>query len=226
MERFNPNDKEQLYEMLERAKSNDREAYRILFAQFKGLICSIINKGRFFVQGGDREDLIQEGMIGLSKAIRDFDPSFNKKFESFARMCIERQLISAIKTATRKKNSPLNEYISFDRTLPDNNNLSMMDILGAKEDITFMLNFDYLTPEQQLLLNETKEIIQGIIEKELSTNEKKIYYSSLENNSYKEIMEDLDIDNAKTIDNGIQRMRKKFVKIKEMYMEEINGIEE
>jgi len=195
------------------AKEEDRAAYNFIVRKFKGIIHGTIKKKNYFLQGGDYEDLFQEGLIGLYKAIRDFNPE-NGEFEVFSKICIDRQLISAIKTSTRKKHTPLNEMIPLDRTLPENDNLSMMDIFGAREDVQYHINFEFLDPEQQLMLGEERDLHKELLEKSLSEKEMDVYRLYLEAKSYKEIMDDLHVKNPKMIDNAIQRVRRKIDKIK------------
>lgn len=203
----------EIYQIVELAKNNHRGAHRYIVDKYKGLIYGTIRKRNYYLRGGDRDDLFQEGLIGLYKAIRDFNPD-NGKFDVFSQICIERQLISAIKTATRKKHTPLNDMISLDRSLPENDNLSMMDIFGAKEEVLYSIDFECLNPEEQLILNETREIQEYLLDEALSDKEKAVYSLYLENKSYKEIMVDLNVDNPKMIDNAIQRVKRKIEKIK------------
>lgn len=200
-------------EVVALAKNNDRAAFNFLITKYKGIIYKIITSGNYFLQDGDHDDLIQEGLIGLFKAIRDFDEN-NGKFEAFSKICIDRQLISAIKTSTRKKHTPLNEMIPLDRNLPENDNLTMMDIFGAKKDVQFNIDLEELNPEEQIILKEQASIDKEMLEKSLSEKEKAVYYLYLEDKSYKEIMEVLNVDSPKMIDNAIQRVRRKIEKIK------------
>jgi len=200
-------------EIVELAKQGNRSAYHYIFKKYKGIIHSTIKKKNYFLQGGDYDDLFQEGLIGLYKAIRDFDKTHGE-FDVFCKICIDRQLISAIKTSTRRKHAPLNDMIPFDRTLPENDNLTMMDIFGAKEDVQYTISFETLDPEKQLLLKEMNEMNRKKLEEILSEKEKAVYYLYLEDKSYKEIMESLNIQNPKTIDNALQRVKRKIEKIK------------
>lgn len=200
-------------EIVSLAKNNNRAAYNFLINKYKGIIYSTIKKKNYFLQDGDYDDLIQEGLIGLYKAIRDFNQN-NGEFEVFSKICIDRQLISAIKTSTRKKHTPLNEMIPLDRNLPENDNLTMMDIFGAKKDVQFNINLDDLNPEDQIILREQADMDREMLEKSLSEKEKAVYNLYLEDKSYKEIMEVLGVDNPKMIDNAIQRVKRKIEKIK------------
>lgn len=213
-----------LREILEVAKDKQNKkhesASRFIIRKYQGLIHAIIKKNGYFMPGGEYDDLFSEGLFGLSKAIQDFDEEkgnaedFVKKFENFLKICINRQLISAIKTSTRKKHTPLNEMTSFDRTLPENDNLSMMDILAARSDVQYQTDLDFLDPQEQLILLETHERYSEMLEETLSKKEREVYEQYKEDHSYKEMMEMLGVDNPKMIDNAIQRVRRKIEKIK------------
>lgn len=196
------------------AKNNDRIANYYIVRKYKGIIHGRIKKKCYFLQGGDYDDLFQEGLVGLFKAIRDFKEE-NGEFDVFSKICIDRQLISAIKTSTRKKHAPLNEMISLDRSLPENDNLSMMDIFGARDDVQYGIDFESISPEEQLVLKETYENQKKMLTESLSEKEKIIFDLYLENKSYKEIMHDLNVTNPKMIDNAIQRVKRKIDCIKE-----------
>lgn len=200
-------------EVVALAKQNNSAAYNFLFRKYKGIVCSTIKKKSYFLQGGDYDDLLQEGMIGLYKAIRDFNEQHGE-FEIFSKICIDRQLISAIKTSTRKKHTPLNDMIPLDRTFPENDNLTMMDFFGAKKDVQFGIDFEDLNPEEQMILKEKADMDRAMLEKSLSEKEKAVYYLYLEDKSYKEIMDSLEVKNPKMIDNAIQRVKRKIEKIK------------
>lgn len=191
----------------------NRLAYHYIIEKYKGIIHGTIKKKNYFLQGGDYDDLFQEGLYGIYKAIKDFKEEAGE-FETFLKICIDRQLISAIKTSTRKKHTPLNEMIPLDRSLPENDNLSMMDIFGARDEVQYSIDFESLDPEEQLVLRERQEIQQRMLDQALSDKEKSVYYLYLEDKSYKEIMDDLGVDNPKMIDNAIQRVKRKIEKIK------------
>ena len=201
-------------EIVTLAKNQDRIAFYYIVRKYKGIIHGRIKKKCYFLQGGDNEDLFQEGLVGLFKAIRDFKEE-NGEFDVFSKICIDRQLISAIKTSTRKKHAPLNEMISLDRSLPENDNLSMMDIFGARDDVQYSIDMDSISPEEQLVLKETYDNQKKLLTESLSEKEKIIYDLYLENKSYKEIMQDLNVTNPKMIDNAIQRVKRKIDRIKE-----------
>lgn len=220
-------------ELIKEAKENDELAINELLEMYIPLIRSIIFKYGFFQIGGTQDDLIQEGSIGIMKAIKDFNfdsvvSSFISKkgadaiitdsdlfagFEQFLNLCIRRQLITAIKTASRQKHMPINGYISLDCQLPDNENLSLADLFANKEEIQNKVNFDYLPPEEQVILKEMEHIYETKIKQRLSETENNIFSLYRKNIKYKEIQEILNIESEKKIDNAIQRSRKKIEEI-------------
>ena len=150
-----------------------------------------------YLIGGETEDLIQEGMIGLFKAVRDYDTQKNASFFSFADLCITRQLYSALEASNRKKHSPLNNYVSFSQQ-------------GETEGIKLeeMLSSQSNSPEQMMIEKEGKQEFFARLEENLSTMEKKVLYLYLEGSSYTQIAEKLR-KTPKSIDNTLQRIRGK-----------------
>jgi RNA polymerase sporulation-specific sigma factor len=139
-------EKHSIDEIIEEAKErNNQFAYNYLIKKYEGMIHGIIRKQNFYLQGGEYEDLIQEGYTGLYKAIRDFK-SEHGSFEMFCKIVIKRHIITAIKKSTRLKHKPMNEMYSFDKVLPDNENLTMMDIIGFREDVLNRSDLDTLDP--------------------------------------------------------------------------------
>lgn len=156
----------------------------------------------YFLQGGDREDIIQEGMIGLFKAVRDFLPDRQSSFRAFAELCISRQIITAIKTATRQKHIPLNSYISLHKPIAsdDADTRSMMDVLPALEasdPLEILLN----TADFASLKTCFDEILSGL--------EGEVLILYLDGRSYQEIAEHLG-RHVKSIDNALQRIKRKI----------------
>lgn len=147
----------------------------------------------FFIKGGDKDDIVQEGMIGLSKAILDFDPSLNKSFSSFAAICIKRQLITAVKASNRKKHLPLNTYVSLSSFTSDHE--SVAPEVGE--------------PLKVLLDKEYKKIVSVKIGKLLSDFELKVLLSYLDGKTYKDISVSVGRD-VKAVDNAISRIKKKL----------------
>ena len=175
----------------------------------------LINKYRNFVRakarsyfliGADREDIIQEGMIGLYKAIRDFRNDKLSSFRAFAELCVTRQIITAIKTATRQKHIPLNSYISLNKPIYDeDSDRTLLDVLsGAKVS----------DPEELVISREEFVDIEAKMEEILSDLEWKVLMSYLDGKSYQEIAVDLD-RHVKSIDNALQRVKRKL----ERYMD-------
>ena len=175
----------------------------------------LINKYRNFVRakarsyfliGADREDIIQEGMIGLYKAIRDFRNDKLSSFRAFAELCVTRQIITAIKTATRQKHIPLNSYISLNKPIYDeDSDRTLLDVLsGAKVS----------DPEELVISREEFVDIEANMEEILSDLEWKVLMSYLDGKSYQEIAVDLD-RHVKSIDNALQRVKRKL----ERYMD-------
>jgi RNA polymerase sporulation-specific sigma factor len=195
------------------ANENNRMAYHYILEKYKGVIHGTIKKKNYFLQGGDYDDLFQEGLFGIYKAIKDFKKEAGE-FETFLKICVDRQLISAIKTSTRKKHTPINDMIPLDRSLPENDNLSMMDIFGAREEVQYGIDLEFTNPEEQMILKEKKKIQVKMLNDALSDKEKSVCYLYLEGKTYKEIMDELKVDNPKMIDNAIQRVKRKIEKIK------------
>ncbi|NEY74031.1 RNA polymerase sporulation sigma factor SigH [Bacillus mesophilus] len=175
----------------------------------------LINKYRNFVRakarsyfliGADREDIIQEGMIGLYKAIRDFKEDKLSSFKAFAELCITRQIITAIKTATRQKHIPLNSYVSLDKPIYDEeSDRTLMDVIsGAK----------ILDPEELIINQEEFSDIELKMAELLSDLERKVLVLYLDGQSYQEISEELN-RHVKSIDNALQRVKRKL----ERYLE-------
>ena len=157
----------------------------------------------YFLIGADKEDIYQEGMIGLYKAIRDFKADRLSSFRAFAEICVTSQIITAIKTATRQKHIPLNTYISLNKPIYDEeSDRTLLDVLsGAK--IT--------DPEELVISREEVKSIQNEIGEVLSELEMEVLMSYLDGKSYQEIACDLD-RHAKSIDNALQRVKRKLEK--------------
>lgn len=157
----------------------------------------------YFLVGADSEDIIQEGMIGLFKAIRDFDIDKNSNFKAFAELCIKRQIITAIKTATRQKHIPLNSYVSLNKPLyDDESERTLLDVLTGKKS---------MNPETLFISREEVSSIKEEIGKILSKLEWEVLTCYLAGESYQEIAEDLNRP-VKSIDNALQRVKKKLEK--------------
>ena len=179
----------------------DREAEELLVIRYRRLVR--ICARPFFLAGGDREDLIQEGMIGLFKAVQDYDVDQEASFFSFARLCVTRQLYSAIEASNRKKHSPLNSYISlYEREDGEN---SLIDTMESGHETN---------PEELRVSQERAKTLEERLEKELSELERRVLYLHLMGTDYKTIAKLLD-RSPKTIDNALQRIKGKMQKILE-----------
>ena len=154
-----------------------------------------------FLLGGENDDLIQEGMIGLFKAVRDYQTEQVTSFYSFAKLCITRQMYSAIEASKRKKHSPLNSYISFYEQGEDQSTL--LDKMEAG---------DQSNPEELLVGRERAQILEAKLEENLSDLENRVLYLHLLGTDYKTIARLLD-KSPKTIDNALQRIKSKTEKI-------------
>ncbi len=186
------------------ARDGDPEALEYLIKKYKNFVRA---KARsYFLIGADKEDIIQEGMIGLYKAIRDYNQDKLTSFRAFAELCITRQIITAIKTATRQKHIPLNSYISLNKPIYDEeSDRTLLDVLtGAK--IT--------DPEELIISREELKSIESKIGEILSDLEWEVLMSYLQGKSYQEIAVDLD-RHVKSIDNALQRVKRKL----ERYLE-------
>lgn len=160
----------------------------------------------YFLIGADKEDIIQEGMIGLYKAIRDFRPDKLSSFRAFAELCITRQIITAIKTATRQKHIPLNSYVSLNKPIYDeDSDRTLLDVISGTR-IT--------DPEELIISREEFDDIETKMGEILSSLEWKVLMYYLEGKSYQEIAGDLD-RHVKSIDNALQRVKRKL----ERYLE-------
>ena len=159
----------------------------------------------YFLVGGDSEDLIQEGMIGVFKAIRDYDEKKGASFRTFAELCIQRQIISAVKGASRMKHAPLNESVSLNRPVSDGD-----DGAGPLEEL--LADEIDTNPEKMLLLREDMSYISQNIDDILSTLELQVWKMYVNGCSYREIAEKLD-KTSKGVDSAIQRAKKKLAEI-------------
>jgi RNA polymerase sporulation-specific sigma factor len=186
------------------AKDGDNTALEFLINKYRNFVKA---KARsYFLIGADREDIIQEGMIGLYKAIRDFKGDKLSSFRAFAELCITRQIITAIKTATRQKHIPLNSYVSLNKPIYDeDSDRTLLDILsGAK-----------ITDPEELMINrEEYDDIEFKMGEILSDLEWKVLMLYLEGKSYQEIALELR-RHVKSIDNALQRVKRKL----ERYLE-------
>lgn len=189
-----------------RMREGDKQAVDYLMEKYKYLVRQ---KARtLFLMGGDKDDLIQEGMIGLYKAIRDYKEDKDSSFRNFADLCVSRQMYNAIKASNRKKNIPLNTYISFYTPIHGDNReyedkFSMIDL---------MIQNNELNPEEMLIDKENTSMIQYELGKRLSDFEQQVLQFYLEGLSYTQIAEQLEKE-PKSIDNALQRIKAKLNQI-------------
>ena len=183
-----------------RAADGSREAEEALVRRYSGLVRSCARP--LFLAGGDSEDLIQEGMFGLFKAVQDYDPKEGASFSSFAGLCVSRQMYTAIKASQRKKHLPLNSYVSIYASASDNpeeNGLSIVDTIEAGKESN---------PELMILGEEYTNAFEEELKEKLSKLERKVLYLHLQGMEYMNIAEFMD-KSPKTIDNALQRIKAK-----------------
>ena len=191
-------------ELINSIRADDKKALEFLICKYKDLVNSKVNK--YFIMGGEKEDIIQEGLIGLYKAIKDYKEDKQNSFKSFANLCIERQLITAIKSSNRQKHMPLNSYLSLNMPAYEdsdgNADTEVMEILDANiiED-----------PLDTITKKEYMSNVESVIDTSLSDFEKKVLNRYIQGESYVKIAQKLDAP-VKSVDNAIQRIRKKTVK--------------
>jgi len=195
-------------ELVEQVHLGNTDALDFLISKYRLFVKA---KARsYFLIGADKEDIIQEGMIGLYKAIRDFKEDKLASFRAFAELCITRQIITAIKTATRQKHIPLNSYVSLDKPIYDEESeRTLMDI------ITSPISDD---PEYLMINREDYLYLEEKMGEVLSELEQQVLVRYLEGQSYNEISEELD-RHVKSIDNALQRVKRKLerhLELKEM----------
>lgn len=189
-------------ELVKLVQQGDKRAQEHLLNKYKSLVKT--RARTYFLIGADTEDIIQEGMIGLYKAMRDFQKNKNASFRAFAELCINRQMITAIKMATRQKHIPLNSYISLNRPVfEQESEETYMDMLMGGE---------ILNPEALLIGREDKHFMETQIIKMLSDFEKRILLLYLRGKTYYEISCIVE-KSEKSIDNALQRVKKKIEKI-------------
>ena len=189
-------------ELLKLINKKDTDALDFLICKYKDLVNSKVNK--YFIIGAEKEDIVQEGLIGLYKAIKDYKPDKQNSFKSFANLCIERQLITAIKSSNRQKHMPLNSYLSLNTSAYEDN-----------EDGTELIEtFEVDTiedPLETIMKQESFNEIQNAVQKSLSKFEGQVLERYMQGDSYEVIAKRLDTP-IKSVDNAIQRIRKKAIK--------------
>lgn len=186
-------------ELLKVVHEGNNQALEYLIFKYKNFV-----RGKakaYFLVGADREDIIQEGMIGLFKAIRDYRGDKLASFKAFAELCITRQMITAVKTATRQKHIPLNSYVSLDKPIYDEESeRTLMDVVCEAQSSN---------PEQMLISREEYDDIEEKLSRVLSDLERKVLRQYLDGRTYQEISVDLK-RHVKSIDNALQRVKRKL----------------
>lgn len=185
-----------------RARNGSQEALDLLIRRYTGFVR--LKASSYFLAGGDADDLVQEGMIGLYKAVRDFRPDKETSFRSFAELCVTRQIITAIKTATRYKHTPLNTYVSFSHTPAGHDSdgdCTLGDALPGPS-----VN----DPSVCVISTEELQSLVFCLGTGLSSLESQALRLYLEGNSYEQMADELGCD-TKTIDNALQRVKRKIL---------------
>lgn len=195
-------------DIVELVRFGNSEALEYLINKYRSFVRA---KARsYFLIGAEREDIVQEGMIGLYKAIRDFRGDKLASFKAFAELCITRQIITAIKTATRQKHIPLNSYISLDKPIYDeDSDRTLLDVICGSR---------VCDPEEMIINQEEFYGLEDMMSEILSDLERRVLMLYLDGRSYQEIAVDLD-RHVKSIDNALQRVKRKL----ERYLEVRDG---
>ena len=191
--------------IVELVRKGNTDALEYLIHKYKNFVRAKSRSS--FLVGADREDIVQEGMIGLFKAIRDYKEDKLSSFKAFAELCITRQIITAIKTATRQKHIPLNSYVSLDKPIYDEeSDRTLLDVISEAK---------VTDPEEMIISQEEYTDIESKISELLSDLERKVLSLYLDGRSYQEISEQLN-RHVKSIDNALQRVKRKLERYMEM----------
>ena len=190
-------------EIITQIKQGDEHALSYMLDKYKELVN--VKVGKYFIIGAEKEDVMQEGMIGLFKAIKDFNPEKQSTFKSFANICVERQLITAIKSSNRQKHMPLNSYLSLNTAAYDNNEENSVELIDTFNSKTIE------DPLETIMKQEYYNEVQDAVDKSLSKFEKQVLDRFIKGESYVDIAKKLDSP-VKSVDNAIQRIRKKAIK--------------
>lgn len=186
-------------ELVTMGRNGDAQALEFIIHKYKHFVRAKTRS--YFLIGADREDIFQEGMIGLYKAIRDFKEDKPSSFKAFAELCVTRQIITAIKTATRQKHIPLNSYVSLDKPIyDDESDRTLLDVITGSK---------VMDPAQLIINQEELMAIEEKMSEVLSELEKQVLMLYLDGRSYQEISEDLN-RHVKSIDNALQRVKRKL----------------
>ena len=190
-------------QIIEKIRQGDKQALTYLMDKYKEVVN--IKVGKYFMIGAEKEDIVQEGLIGLFKAIKTFNSEKNNTFKTFANMCIERQLITAIKSSNRQKHMPLNSYLSLNASAYNNDEENEAEIIDTFDSKTVE------DPLETIMKKEYYDEIEKSIDKSLSKFEKQVLDRYMKGESYVVIAQKLDSP-VKSVDNAIQRIRKKAMK--------------
>lgn len=186
-------------QVVELSAEGDKLATEYILSKYKNLVRARAKD--YFLAGADRDDLVQEGMIGLFKAIRDFDITKQASFRGFAEVCVKRQILTAVKTATRQKHLPLNSYVSLSKPVyEDETERTLVDILAERESSD---------PEEMILRQERAEAMETEMAEKLSTLERTVLSLYLWGMDYREIAKEMNRQ-PKSIDNALQRIKRKL----------------
>lgn len=186
-------------QLVVRSREGDSDALDFLITKYKNIVRH--KAGSYFLIGADREDIVQEGMIGLYKGIRDFNEDKQATFKVFAELCITRQIITAIKTATRQKHIPLNSSVSLDKPINDDEQVNtLLDILSTNEQDD---------PQEVMVSKERVHYMESQIKDMLSAFEKQVLALYLDDCTYQEMSLALKKE-VKSIDNALQRIKRKL----------------
>ena len=188
--------------LIQKIKNGDKKALNYLLEKYTEVVS--MKAGKYFIVGAEKEDIIQEGLIGLFKAIKSFDPEKQSSFKTFANLCVERQLQTAIKSSMRQKHMPLNSYLSLNISAYDENeDTSLLEVFetenAAEDPLDIVTKKEYYT------------FVEDRIDETLSDFETLVLHRYTNGESYTEIAEKLDAP-VKSVDNAIQRIRKKTIK--------------
>lgn len=194
-----PTQQDEDLRLIAKARSGQLHAFEAIVSKYQGFVK--LKASSYFMSGGDTDDLVQEGLIGLTKAIRDYRSDREASFRSFAELCITRQIITAIKTASRQKHAPLNTYLSLSHSPAshDEGECSLGDILPGSP---------IHDPLNQVISSEEVESLKDCLGRLLSHLETSVLRLYLEGRSYEQIAEMLECD-TKSVDNALQRIKRK-----------------
>lgn len=188
-------------QLIRNLRQGEKEIMDYLMEKYKNLVRK--EAKAMYLLGGENDDLIQEGMIGLFKAVQDYDTEQNVSFYSFAKLCVRRQMYSAIEASRRKKHIPLNSYVSLYEEAEEGKNGRVLDIIEAGEESN---------PEQAMISKEYMQKLENELEESLSELERRVLYLHLLGTDYKTIAKLID-KSPKTVDNALQRIKVKVGKM-------------